>query len=292
MEKIGRNDSCYCGSGKKYKHCCLNLKPSGSYILPSGKSVATYAEDDVVNQLISSSPAFKEFYETERKSLGEILWIKSNKDVELAFGFQKGQKGKAQLYGKKTEIKKIIILEQIPPSLDDLFILAHEMAHFSIANKSFPSIAPLLPSDLENNEKQQRMHLASSMGTMIHDPLCNSLLERYGIPYGDLHRDYILSVLKNWRKIEEPTPNTYSAYKLIFKYVFTNLVDTITSDNVCLEKYNKFFENNFPNITKDGKFILDLIEIYGYDTPEKVTFVYQAIINSMELGMVCKLQKI
>jgi hypothetical protein len=22
--KLGRNDSCPCGSGKKYKHCCLN----------------------------------------------------------------------------------------------------------------------------------------------------------------------------------------------------------------------------------------------------------------------------
>jgi uncharacterized protein YecA (UPF0149 family) len=22
--KIGRNDPCPCGSGKKYKHCCLN----------------------------------------------------------------------------------------------------------------------------------------------------------------------------------------------------------------------------------------------------------------------------
>ena len=24
--KIGRNDPCYCGSGKKYKKCCLNKK--------------------------------------------------------------------------------------------------------------------------------------------------------------------------------------------------------------------------------------------------------------------------
>jgi uncharacterized protein YecA (UPF0149 family) len=23
-KKIGRNDPCPCGSGKKYKHCCLN----------------------------------------------------------------------------------------------------------------------------------------------------------------------------------------------------------------------------------------------------------------------------
>lgn len=26
-EKIGRNDSCSCGSGKKYKNCCMN-KPT------------------------------------------------------------------------------------------------------------------------------------------------------------------------------------------------------------------------------------------------------------------------
>jgi hypothetical protein len=25
--KIGRNDPCFCGSGRKYKHCCLKLAP-------------------------------------------------------------------------------------------------------------------------------------------------------------------------------------------------------------------------------------------------------------------------
>jgi len=25
--KLGRNDPCFCGSGKKYKHCCLKLFP-------------------------------------------------------------------------------------------------------------------------------------------------------------------------------------------------------------------------------------------------------------------------
>lgn len=24
MNKIGRNEKCYCGSGKKYKNCCIN----------------------------------------------------------------------------------------------------------------------------------------------------------------------------------------------------------------------------------------------------------------------------
>lgn len=27
MKKIGRNDPCHCGSGKKYKRCCLNIVP-------------------------------------------------------------------------------------------------------------------------------------------------------------------------------------------------------------------------------------------------------------------------
>ena len=31
MEKVGRNDPCPCGSGKKYKQCCL-LKKGGSGI--------------------------------------------------------------------------------------------------------------------------------------------------------------------------------------------------------------------------------------------------------------------
>ena len=27
MTRIGRNTPCPCGSGKKYKHCCLDKKP-------------------------------------------------------------------------------------------------------------------------------------------------------------------------------------------------------------------------------------------------------------------------
>ena len=292
MEKIGRNDTCYCGSGKKYKHCCLNLKPSGSYTLPSGKPVGTYAEEDVVHQLIAHSPAFKKYYEAERESIGEILWIKSSKDVELILGFQNGQKGKMYHLTGKTGLNKLIVLEQIPPSLNDEFIIAHEMGHILIFNKKFPGISPHLPKNIENDEKNERIHLASSMTTMIHDPLCNSLLKTYGISYGNMYQDYILDMLKNWRNIEEPVSNTYLAHIMVFGYVLTNLHDaTIISESAYLEKYNKFFDNKFPNIAEEGKYVLDLIEIYGYDTPENLTLLYRDIINSMELNAVCKLQK-
>ena len=29
--KIQRNDPCFCGSGKKFKRCCMNLKELGRY---------------------------------------------------------------------------------------------------------------------------------------------------------------------------------------------------------------------------------------------------------------------
>ena len=29
MGDIGRNEPCFCGSGKKYKHCCMNIQ--GAY---------------------------------------------------------------------------------------------------------------------------------------------------------------------------------------------------------------------------------------------------------------------
>lgn len=35
-EKVGRNDPCPCGSGKKYKACCLKKETSATYT-PSGK---------------------------------------------------------------------------------------------------------------------------------------------------------------------------------------------------------------------------------------------------------------
>jgi protein O-GlcNAc transferase len=53
MEKNGRNDPCPCGSGKKYKQCCLLLKVDRGIVLPllRGKMSAEPASADKINQL-------------------------------------------------------------------------------------------------------------------------------------------------------------------------------------------------------------------------------------------------
>ena len=47
-EKIGRNDPCPCGSGKKYKHCCL-----GKTALPDEKGPAQQVMGEMLEALNS-----------------------------------------------------------------------------------------------------------------------------------------------------------------------------------------------------------------------------------------------
>lgn len=57
--KTGRNDPCFCGSGKKYKHCCLELvermKGDDSYLFfpdePDREKVGRYIEQMTATRL-------------------------------------------------------------------------------------------------------------------------------------------------------------------------------------------------------------------------------------------------
>ena len=49
MEKIGRNAPCPCGSGKKYKKCCLSLHPMSSPQQDTGTDYLTADLDDLDN---------------------------------------------------------------------------------------------------------------------------------------------------------------------------------------------------------------------------------------------------
>lgn len=56
QQKVGRNDPCPCGSGKKYKNCCqLKIKPAGPRKLtakwinaPSGPNLIERAFGEVI----------------------------------------------------------------------------------------------------------------------------------------------------------------------------------------------------------------------------------------------------
>lgn len=65
--KIGRNDPCPCGSGKKYKKCCLD-KPATQPVRPSGErqwhwsldEIESFSTDEIVSKLRSFGVPFEE----------------------------------------------------------------------------------------------------------------------------------------------------------------------------------------------------------------------------------------
>lgn len=51
MEKLGRNDICHCGSGKKYKRCCLDKDEAGKITRLTSKN-SPVSEPQAVQNLI------------------------------------------------------------------------------------------------------------------------------------------------------------------------------------------------------------------------------------------------
>jgi preprotein translocase subunit SecA len=45
--KVGRNDACPCGSGKKYKKCCMNKKAFTGVAKDNAESLKTYVDEAV-----------------------------------------------------------------------------------------------------------------------------------------------------------------------------------------------------------------------------------------------------
>ena len=70
MSKIGRNDPCPCGSGKKYKHCCLRQEATGK----SEAMSQDRAWDTMIDKLLdfSRQPQFAR----ELESAFDIYWNK------------------------------------------------------------------------------------------------------------------------------------------------------------------------------------------------------------------------
>ena len=71
MAKIGRNDPCHCGSGKKYKQCCAN-KERPTSIKKFKATVLSGKSKDLVERTFSSAIANPPEIKKEEASSPEI----------------------------------------------------------------------------------------------------------------------------------------------------------------------------------------------------------------------------
>jgi hypothetical protein len=59
MQKIGRNDPCLCGSGKKYKKCCeypTKLKQLRAQLIPSATPTQDKGASKIASQFFKKQP--------------------------------------------------------------------------------------------------------------------------------------------------------------------------------------------------------------------------------------------
>lgn len=295
MSKIGRNDLCKCGSGKKYKKCCMNQATpvAERTLLTPPANITTCPEEEVLGGLLSRSERFQKFYAEVREDLGHITWVKGDNLAQKEFGYRMGQRGKMIIRQYKGKTEKFIVLDNIPPKEDDEIIVAHEMGHIVILNRGFPSISPRGLTGISPEEKNARINLSSSISNIIHDPLCDELLMQAGYSFNGMYEKSVKDFLRITSSQEEPPMNTYCAHESIFRHVLRVINGQYyPGDRALLEEYLDFFNTKFPNMARKGQSVLSAMEYYGYDTPEKVFLLYNEIISQMDLENICRVVSI
>lgn len=80
MPKIGRNDTCPCGSGKKYKHCCLNKDQAAAHASVAAKQVQMDARQDEQRAWIQDyRESMQEAQELDNASNAVVDLVKAGK---------------------------------------------------------------------------------------------------------------------------------------------------------------------------------------------------------------------
>jgi hypothetical protein len=119
-KKLGRNDKCFCKSGKKYKTCCLNSvtqKKQQHNIIPF---------ESVTDNKV------KYCMETVQKTIAPINIIMidvtdclttDDNYRSLQLQFMKNKKEKTVLFAKKTEQNKIVFDSRVDSHTSDMMIM-------------------------------------------------------------------------------------------------------------------------------------------------------------------------
>jgi len=264
MAKVGRNLPCPCGSGKKYKKCCLGKTSQSSNILPW----KTYPEDFVIAELLQSSKEFFLFYQNERiKIINSVLWAH---DLSLPIGIN--------YRATKLDTGDFVIrLKNIPPILKDAVKIAHELQHCVDDTKGFHHVG---------FRERKYENLSSALNSMIHDPNVNLNLRRYGFDLSQEYERELKETLYQLKAIPpEPTDHLGRVHWVI-NYA-GHILERESSLNKEVAKmdnrFESWFEQNYPKVASEGRYLLELIRDIGFDTPQKQFILFNRVIQQYSL---------
>lgn len=265
--KISRNSPCYCGSGKKYKRCCLGKENLPNIPWP------VYPENFVIKRLIEKSKLFKKFYSVERpKILQQIYWAE---DIKLPVGINY----------RTTRLgtgEKIIRLKHIPAQIEDCTKIAHELLHITMDFEGYPSTST-------TNDKYES--LSSALNSLLHDLIVNKRLLRYGM---DMKLDYKQEVSESIRQLNSiyiSPKEKYERARWIINYSSKILEYEIAYGRHPKkdEYFREYFNKKYPDIVKEAQPILEMIKDIGYDSPEKQIKIFMKVVAYLGLQEIIKI---
>jgi len=259
-DKIGRNDPCPCGSGKKYKRCCMTKGRS-----EIGRSHAPLSEEEILAPLLAANKSFQKFYESERPGIGvRIQW---ERDTSLPPGIDfhvtRSCTGDAR-----------IRLRRFPPQPTDAVTVAHELVHLVLDSRGFPAIGG-----------QRFEKISSAINSMVHDPHVFRILLEYGLdPYPAFRQD----IDRAKRTLERESQSPTGRFGQLLWSV--NCVSQVLESRVLgksaealANRFLSWFNARYPDLAPMNDKLLLLVEETGFDTPASMRELLAGIIREYGL---------
>jgi HEAT repeat protein len=217
-EKVGRNDPCPCGSGRKYKKCCLNKDEERR----SEKTSATPKEIELRERLLSFSS--KERYKKDFEKAYHLFWRRPSKEPlildeneEINFGFfldwfihdftlRNGMTVIEEFYQEKKERL----------SEEEVSLLKYEIASY-LSIYEVLSVTPgvgLRLKDLLTNEAMDILEVKGSLTLVKWDVIFARVIKMGSvnklsgmitvIPRGN-REEILSSIQRTWEKVKKET---------------------------------------------------------------------------------------
>lgn len=266
MTRIGRNDPCICGSGLKYKRCCLENDPNEPPL--RGPRLQ---EQKVLSILLEQSPVFQQFYDIERKKLTKpLVWID-------------GRNLSSDTKAAATYIENGTLWIQVrwcPVPADEYQIVMHEMMHCVLWTEGYPLLVGQL-------DQPGFADLIARVNTTLHDPLVEQRLAAYGvdpwIDYEQVQRR-TLETLTEWAIEESDLLPLHLFCGVIYaELVLDHRVAASSRKDIPPNLVAGRIAQLSPRMQQYGEAVLEIIDTYGFETSEKVGQLLEVLHNRYQL---------
>ncbi len=265
--KVGRNDPCSCGSGKKYKKCCWGKN------MEIKRSPIDYLSQEA-----------KDYLNVIKGKIGKSVPLKIVNPSEIPGGF------KAAFREDLTNPNNTSVL--LTPNNLTGQSLAHEVTHFLLSHSGYDSLQKIKGVVISKEE----FMIQNLLGTMLEDIVVNHIIQEEG--FSPFDKNYPSVVKQEIKLITRAKQNPYSRelatgqvyyskFK-IFRYIlawslmeYCELSQDLTST---LKEYLSCFENHFPEEYKECEEIMKIIENHNIFDANQYKIILEKILAMWQLN--------